>query len=147
MRHSCGIGQSQACHAPNLRYDRAQSQWSCLSTLWRGVFQSFAAGVAFANVSPICREYYSRLPDVQRKQEGLLPEFRDTYTRRGRKRRVDGIPVSEMVVPIAPIHSTGLPVLLPTFVYALALFHSRVLASGVACGLPMGTGDKTREEL
>eukprot|EP00971_Amphidinium_carterae_P065631 1300390-Amphidinium_carterae.1 len=53
-------------------------------------------------VSPICRAHYADMPDVHNPGAVTQSEFRLTYTRRGRKRRIHGIPVSDMVVPIGP---------------------------------------------
>eukprot|EP00971_Amphidinium_carterae_P248910 4940937-Amphidinium_carterae.1 len=54
------------------------------------------------NVSPICRARYRTLPDLEKHVNAIQPEIRESYVRRGRKRRQHGRPVSEKVIPLMP---------------------------------------------
>eukprot|EP00971_Amphidinium_carterae_P101699 2012826-Amphidinium_carterae.2 len=54
------------------------------------------------NVSPLCRAHYASLPEAEAPEAAAQRVFRQDCTKRGRKKRVNGLPVSTMVEPMLP---------------------------------------------
>eukprot|EP00971_Amphidinium_carterae_P275038 5457238-Amphidinium_carterae.1 len=78
-------------------------------------------------VSPVCRALYASLPDADDLGVAKQGEFRLGYTRRGRKRRMDGLPVSDMVVPIMPDECDSVDIYSAHFAaLVLLLFGARI---------------------